>query len=137
MVEHPKFIAMVEEMHPGYKPPTKKAVGGTLLDKIHTDLQLNMKSKLQNKVVTMQQDGWSIPANEPVISTSVTCEGVGYFIDAQLTGSKSKTAEACQEMLTESKAFAEETFGCHVRSVTLDGVASWSAWIVISRTDRS
>ena len=120
VVEHPKFIAMVEEMHPGYKPPTRKAVGGTLLDKIHTDLQSNMKSKLQNKVVTMQQDGWSTPANEPVILTSVTCEGVGYFIDAQLTGSKSKTAEACQEMLTESKAFAEETFGCHVRSVVTD-----------------
>ena len=68
----------------------------------------------------MQQDGWSTPSNEPVISTSVTCEGVGYFVDAQLTGSKSKTAEACQEMLTESKAFAEKTFGCKVRSVVTD-----------------
>ena len=118
--EHPKFLAMCEALRAGYKPPTRKAIGGVLLDKVHTKLQTSMKDKLQDKTVTMQQDGWSTPSNEPVISTSVTCEGVGYFMDAQLTGSKSKTAEACQEMLEESKAFAEQTFGCKVRSVVTD-----------------
>ena len=120
VVEHPLFIAMVDRLHPGYKPPTRKSISNTHLDNTYTKLQSKMKSELEGKTVTMQQDGWSTPANEPVISTSVTCDGVGYFVDAQLTGSKSKTAEACQEMLTESKAFAEKTFGCKVRSVVTD-----------------
>ena len=79
-----------------------------------------MKHKLEGKTVTMQQDGWSTLQNDPVIATSVTCEGKGYFIDAVSTGATSKTAENCKDMLLKSKAYAEETYGCHVRSVVTD-----------------
>ena len=72
-----------------------------------------MRGKLEGKTVTMQQDGWSTLHNDPVISTSVTCEGSGYFIDAQYSGANAKTAEYCQEMLLKSKTFAEQTYGCN------------------------
>ncbi|CAL4085922.1 unnamed protein product, partial [Meganyctiphanes norvegica] len=58
--------------------------------------------------------------NDPVISTSVTCEGTGYFIDAQCTGSTTKTAEVCQELLAKSKTYAETTYGCQVQTVVTD-----------------
>ena len=120
VVEHPLFKSMVESLRPGYKPPTRKAISGALLDQTHTKLQSSMKAKLQGKTVTMQQDGWSTLQNDPVIATSVTCEGGSFFIDAKCTGSTSKTAEACKEMLVSSKAFAEETYGCTVRTVVTD-----------------
>ena len=120
VIDHRLCQAMFAALRPGYKPPTRQSLSGKYLDKTHEQLQSTMKEKLQNKIVTIQQDGWSTPSNDPVISTSVTCDGVGYFVDAQLTGAKAKTAEACQEMLTKSIAYAEETFGCHVQSVVTD-----------------
>jgi hypothetical protein len=120
VVEHPLFKAMVESLSPGYKPRTRKTLSGTLLEQTHSKLQSTMKTKLEGKTVTMQQDGWSTLQNDPVISTSVTCEGSGYFIDAQSTGSTQKTADNCKQMLVDSKAYAEQTYDCHVRTVVTD-----------------
>ena len=124
VVEHPLFKAMVESLHPGYKPPTRKTLGSTLLDRTHTKLQSSMKAKLEGKIVTMQQDGWSTLHNDPVIATSVTCEDNGYFIDAQYTGDNHKNADYCKELLVKSKAHAEETYGCHVRTVVTDNASN-------------
>lgn len=120
VVEHPQFKAMVQSLRPGYKPPSRKSLSHAWLDKTHTRLQSTMKEKLNGKTVTMQQDGWSTIQNDPVIATSVTCDGNGFFIDATSTGSTSKTAENCKEMLVKSKEFAEATYGCRVRSVVTD-----------------
>jgi len=120
VVEHPLFKAMIESLRPGYKPPSRKTLSGTLLDQTHSKLQSTMKTKLQGKTITMQQDGWSTLQNDPVIATLVTCEGCDYFIDAQSTGSTPKTADNCKQMLIESKAYTEQTYGCHVRTVVTD-----------------
>ena len=79
-----------------------------------------MKAQLDGKIVTMQQDGWSTIHNDPVIATSVTCAGRAFFIDAKETKTANKTADKCLEMLKESKKFAEEVFGCSVRTVVTD-----------------
>ena len=65
VVEHPKFKAMVESLRTGYKLPTRKTMGGPLLNQTHSKLQSVMKEKLQGKTVTMQQDGWSTLHNVP------------------------------------------------------------------------
>ena len=124
LVEHPLFIVLVESLRPGYKPPTRKTLSGPLLDRVHSKLQTSMKAKLEGKTVTMQQDGWSTLQNDPVIATSVTCGDNGYFIDAQCTADNHKSAEYCKELLVKSKAYAEETYGCHVRTVVTDNAAS-------------
>ena len=98
VVDHPLFKAMIAELRPGYKPPFRKNLD-FLLDKVYSNLHSSMKTKLEGKTVTIQQDGWSAPKNDPVISNSVTCEGKGFFIDAQCTGSTPKTADKCKEML--------------------------------------
>ena len=103
VVEHPLFKAMIQTLHPGYQPSSRKAISTTYLDQTHGRLQSTMKEKLQGKTVTLQQDGWSSLQNDPVVASSVTCEGRGYFIDAQYTGSTPKTGEACKDMLLESQ----------------------------------
>ena len=47
--EHPLFIAMVDQLHPGYKPPTRKSLSNLHLDNTHTKLQSKMKSELEGK----------------------------------------------------------------------------------------
>lgn len=56
-----------------------------------------MKDKLDGKTVTIQQDGWSIIQNVPVVASSVTCEGEVYFIDAQCTGTTVKTQKLAKK----------------------------------------
>ena len=61
-----------------------------------------MKQLLNNRTVTMQQDGRSSVQNDPVISTSVVSDGKSYFVDAKDTGTTHKTAEACKVMFEDS-----------------------------------
>ena len=126
VVEHPLFRTLVETLRPGYRPPSRKTLSSTLLDQEHNKLHSTMRGKLEGKTVTMQQDGWSTLHNDPVISTSVTCEGNGYFIDAQYSGANAKTAEYCQEMLLKSKTFAENTYGCKVKTIVTDNARNMS-----------
>ena len=120
VAEHPMFLAMLDALRPGYKPPNRKALSTKHLDKTHERLQTNMKANLEGKVVTIQQDGWSNIHNDPVIATSVTCDGKGYFLDAVETGTTSKTGENCKEMLMKSVTLAREKYGCQVKSVVTD-----------------
>ena len=75
---------------------------------------------LNNKTVTMQQDGWSSVQNDPVIATSVVSDRKGYFVDAKDTGTTHKTAETCKAMFEDSKFHAETTCGCNIGSFVTD-----------------
>ena len=120
LVEHPSFKSLLTVLHPGYQPPARTAISSKHLDKTHEKLQAHMKTSLTGKEVTMQQDGWSTLQNDPVIATSITCEGKGYFIDAKNTETEKKTAEKCKEMLQDSKTYAETMYGYKVKSVVTD-----------------
>lgn len=120
VVEHPLFKAMVSALRPGYTPPTRKSLGTKQLDSVHNKLQSRMKSMLKDKIVTMQQDGWSTQQNDPVIASSVVSSGKGYFVDAKDTGTTHKTAENLKDMVKESKSKAEGSYECKVRSFVTD-----------------
>ena len=114
IVEHPLFKSLVSSLRPGYQPPSRLAVSNKLLDKCHDKHQAVMKQLLNNKTVTMQQDGWSAVENDPVIATSVVSDGKGYFVDTKDTGTSHNTAEACKAMFEGSKSHAESMYGCKV-----------------------
>ena len=59
IVEHKSFIELVEKLRPGYKLPTRKDLGGPLLEKVHQQLQVKCKEQLTDKTVCMAMDGWS------------------------------------------------------------------------------
>lgn len=120
IVEHPLFKDLVSALRPGYKPPTRKQLGSTLLDQVHNKHQSRMQNQLKDKIVTMQQDGWSTQQNDPVVATSVSSETKSFFIDAKDTGSNHKTGTHLKEMFLDSKTKAEQTYGCKVKSFVTD-----------------
>ena len=86
----------------------------------HDKYQAIMKQLLNNKSITMQQDGWSSVQNDPVIATSVVSDGKGYFVDAKDTGTTHKTAEAGKAMFEDSKSHAETIYRCKIWSFVTD-----------------
>ena len=59
IIEHPLFKSLVSSLRLGYQLPSRQAVSNKLLDECHDKYQAIMKLLLNNKTVTMQQDGWN------------------------------------------------------------------------------
>ena len=51
-----------------------------------------MKAKLNYKIVTMQQDGWSKVQNDPAIATCVTSQGIHMQLTASTFSNSHLTA---------------------------------------------
>ena len=69
-VESEHFKRLVSKLRPGYKPPTRKALAGNILDEIHDELQNQMIKNLKEKTITLIVDGWSNVHNEPLNCSS-------------------------------------------------------------------
>lgn len=123
IVEHPYFHRVCSALRPGYKPPTAKQVGSQLLDYTHARLQSTMKSNLDGKVVTLQQDGWTNIKDDPIIATTINSDGQSFFLDAVEPGCKKKTSDLCKDMLLASIKDAEDLYGCKVANVVTDNEA--------------
>ena len=64
--ESPAFKEMIEMLHPGYRPPTRKEIAGQLLDHVHSELIVDAKDDLADKDVTLGVDGWSNVNNDAI-----------------------------------------------------------------------
>ena len=126
IVEHPLFKSLVSSLRPGYQPPSGQALSNKLLDKCHDKNQAVMKQLLNNKTVTMQQDGWSSVQNDPVIATSVVSGGKGYFVDAKDTGTSHKTAETYKAMFKDSKSHVETTYSVRYGLLSQTMLRTWT-----------
>ncbi|XP_050688545.1 uncharacterized protein LOC126981494 isoform X2 [Eriocheir sinensis] len=72
IVEHASFIDMVNVMRPGYKLPSRREIGGSLLGKVYgKECEKNVVD-LEGKTVCMSLDGWTNVSSEPVICASIT-----------------------------------------------------------------
>ncbi|KAJ8039259.1 hypothetical protein HOLleu_16915 [Holothuria leucospilota] len=80
-VEHPTFQDLITSLRPGYQPPTRKAIGGTLLDSVSEKLQDDMRKNLDGKEATLVEDGWSNIHNDPVTATCLHVDGTSYFVE--------------------------------------------------------
>lgn len=119
-VEHPIFKEFCNMMRPGYIPPTAKQIGGPLLENSHNRLKSILKQELEGKPTTIQQDGWTNIKEDPIIATSLTTHGKGYFNDAHDPGAEKKTADLCSELLLASIKTAETQYGCEVLNCCTD-----------------
>lgn len=102
------------------KPPNPRSVGSTQLNIAHEKLQARVRSALNGKVMTLQQDGWTNIKDDPIIATCISREGKGYFLDAKEPGAQKKNTDLCKDMLLESKKFTEEKYGCNMKNVCTD-----------------
>ena len=101
-VEHKEFITLVKNLRPGYTPPNRKTLSGTLLDEMTCNLENEMKSQLQGKECTLVQDGWSNIHNDPVIASCLQVENKVFFLEATDCSDNQKTAEFCRDKLKDS-----------------------------------
>ena len=69
VAEHPLFLDLIQSLRPGYRVPTRKAIGEPLLNRVTEGLKVEMKQHLEGKVVTLVEDGWSNIHNDPVVAT--------------------------------------------------------------------
>lgn len=114
--ENEYFRQAIEMTRPGIgkKLMTRRSLAGRLLDDAAEDAEVAMKSQIQGKKVTISQDGWSNVHGEPILATSVHCDGKSFPLDSTDVGSETKTAEFCYQKALDSIRKAEETYGCHV-----------------------
>lgn len=120
-VEHPQFIRLLEQLRPGYNPPSRKAIGGSLLDTVYIEEKRKCSEILQDKTVCAGIDGWSNVHNEPIVCVTVTiATGETYLVDTIDTSGNSHTSEYLTEIAYNSIKKCEEELKCHIRSVVSD-----------------
>ncbi len=120
IASHPEWKKTLEILRPGYQGPSRKGLGGPLLDKVHEKLVTHVIDEVKGKYVVMMQDGWSDIHNTPVIATSLHTGEKSYFMTAIETGTNKKTANYCTSIAQESIQEAKNTYGCNVTGVVTD-----------------
>lgn len=120
VVEHPLFTDLVQSLRPGYKLPTRKALGDKHLDSVTEQLSEQMMVHLQGKTVTLVEDGWSNLHNEPVVARCLSVEGKSFYLDADETTTMPKTADNCAKLCRDAINKAEDKYKCHVRNIVTD-----------------
>lgn len=126
-VEHPQFLKLMEILRPGYKPPNRKQVAGSLLDEVYNSTQESVRDELKNKVVNLAIDGWSNVRHDAIVCVCVTdvLTNSTHLIDTIDTGAESHTGEYLVKITTAAVKKCED-FKCTVRSVVTDNAANMS-----------
>lgn len=124
LADHPQWTKVCSLLRPGYTPPSRKDIAGSLLDKVYEELRGDMKEAVSGKTATLVEDGWSNIHNEPVIASCLQVENSVYFLDSHDTGSMTKSAENCKVLCLESIQKAKDEFNCDVKGVVTDNARS-------------
>ena len=135
VAEHPQFMRVIKLLHPGYTPPTQKAIGGPLLDKVTNQVRDIMRSDISGKTATLVEDGWSNIHNEPVIASSLQVDGKSYFLDSYYAGAMTKSGQNCASALQKTIKKASDEYNCIVRSVVTDNARNMEKMREIIKSD--
>ena len=109
----PTFHAALELTRPGLENKrvlTRKKLAGPLLDRADQECHSETKDKLKGRLATTSQDGWSNVHMEPIIASTVQCEGKSYPLDSVEPGAERKTAAYCFDLAKKSIEYAESSF---------------------------
>ena len=97
VAESTYFKALIEELRPGYKPPSSRQISGALLNKAAKSVDDKLKTELKNACVTLVQDGWSNIKHDAIVGTSIHTGSRSFLLEAEEAGIDKKTAEFCAE----------------------------------------
>ena len=120
------FHDALEETRAGLKNKkvlSRKKLAGPLLNEAYDEVVNEMKSLFHNKMCVVSQDGWSNIHNEPIIASTIHCEGKSYPLDAKCAAGETKTAEYCFELAKTSILKAESCFGAIIVGFVSDNEA--------------
>jgi len=110
VAEQHEFKQMITLLRPGYTPPNRKALAGPLLDKVYESVEEVTARNLNDKPVTLIQDGWSDVHNSPVIAQCIHTVSKAYFFSSEETGAQKKTSDYCAELAKKDIAEAAEKY---------------------------
>jgi hypothetical protein len=119
-VENPYFQNLLEKLNPAYKIPSRRAIGGSILDNVYEQTEDIMTENLKGKKVTITQDGWSTNQMEPVICHSISTGEETYFFNCVQTEEQSKDSDKCLAILLKAIDDAEKKYECKVVAVVTD-----------------
>ena len=80
-VDSVTFKKLVNDLHPGYKPPNRKRLAGQLLDTACAELEGEAKKATNGSKATFCLDGWSNVPNDPIIASSIQVSNKVYIDD--------------------------------------------------------
>ena len=123
-LESEHFKRLVSKLRPGYRPPTRKALAGNILDEIHDELQNQMIKNLKEKTTTLIVNGWSNVHNKPLTVAALYTEGKLYLVEVVDTGGNPKTAEYLIDLSKQIISTANDKYDCKVKSVITDNTNS-------------
>lgn len=120
-VQHPEFCKLIHMLRPGYTPPTRQYIAGTLLNNVYTDL----KNNLNGKMVCLALDNWSNVHHDSIVCVPVTdiSDGVVYLVDTIDTQDNSHTWDYLQSLAISSVQYCK-SLGCIVGSLVTDNAAN-------------
>jgi len=73
---------MIQNLRPGYKPPSSNMIGGQLLDITYEKFEIDLKEKLKSKSLTLTIDGWSNIRNDSIQAISLHTSTKSFLFDA-------------------------------------------------------
>jgi len=73
---------MIQNLRPGYKPPSSNMIGGQLLDITYEKFEIDLKEKLKSKSLTLTIDGWSNVRNDSIQAISLHTSTKSFLFDA-------------------------------------------------------
>lgn len=125
IVDHPEFVKLTHLLKPSYKPPTAKTIGGSLLDRVYSEISEKSKLTAKSKFATLMQDGWSAIQQSHIISHCINVEATeSIYVNAVATKTETKDAKYCAQLAIEAIEIAEEKFECHIGAVITDNCAT-------------
>ena len=114
---------MIEMLHPGYRPPTRKEIAGQLLDQVHSELIVDAKDDLADKDVTLGVDGWSNINNDAIIAFTVQKGSKIYIVHSE---DNRHNADYMAELVAKKVLEIEDKFKCKISGLVTDNAGNVS-----------
>lgn len=127
-VENPQFQKFVEMLRPGYKLPTRKQIGESILSEVYDEEIAEGKLLVKDQIVSMDLDGWSNVHNEPVVCVSIVNESSeSFLVKTEDTSGHSHDAAYLASLATKVIKEVSREFDVKVRSFVTDNAANMQA----------
>jgi len=125
IADDPTFHEAIESTRPGIgkKLLSRKLLSGRLLNEVAEDVEGSIRSHLKEKMAVVCQDGWSNVNREPIVGSSIYCDGKTFPLDFLDGGSAKKTADYCFQMAKQSIERAEKDYNTCVIGFVCDNEA--------------
>ena len=108
------FKAMVSGLRPGYRPPSGRTIGSTILQQVLNQEKAALRRDLSSRWVTLAVDAWSGPL--PVLGLSLD----GELVQVIETDGIAHTAEYMASEVKSSLLKLQVSYDCNVAGVVCD-----------------